>query len=276
MSEIFDRFDQLSFFDLPNATFSQVSVSGLTPSDKQGGATTNQSGQDHHLVNLSASQVNDLGLLTSGTFGQRGSTSSLSAALQKSLLNRLQAATDTTGSTLWLLIWKTRSTPSLRSIFRLAALEHLTSETDFTSWPITSVRDGKGGYLGGRIRKGQQSYDVLDVVAQLASWPTPQAMDALAPMEYERRLNHPSRPGRNVSGNLREVVTQCTPVRLTASGEMLTGCCAGTKSSGQLHPAHSRWLMGLPEEWDCCGVMAMRSFRRLRRRLSSAACKNSE
>lgn len=34
-------------------------------------------------------------------------------------------------------------------------------------WPTTSVRDVKGGFLGGRIRKGKWSTDVLDVAAQL-------------------------------------------------------------------------------------------------------------
>ena len=55
------------------------------------------------------------------------------------------------------------------------------------------------------------------------------------------------------------------PCRRTAFGEMQTGSCAGTGGGGQLNPAHSRWLMGLPAEWDDCAVMATPLSRRRRK-----------
>jgi hypothetical protein len=59
-------------------------------------------------------------------------------------------------------------------------------------------------------------------------------------------------------------MTSHGPARLTASGDLLTGSFAQMESGGQLNPAHSRWLMGLPPEWDACAPMATPSTRKSR------------
>tara|TARA_R110000868_G_scaffold284894_1_gene545326 strand:+ start:749 stop:1030 length:282 start_codon:yes stop_codon:yes gene_type:complete len=73
--------------------------------------------------------------------------------------------------------------------------------------------------------------------------------------------------GSKVQQQLQDFATICGPARLTVSGEMLTGSSAGMESGGQLNPAHSRWLMGLPQEWDDCAPTETLST--LKRRKSS-------
>ena len=91
----------------------------------------------------------------------------------------------------------------------------------------------------------------------LAGWPTPTTRDHKDGAQCD-----------NVPTNalLGRVVWLAEPARLTASGELLTGSGAGTRSGGRLDPAHSRWLTGFPPEWDDCAAMVTPLSRKSRRR----------
>lgn len=279
--------DQAILPGLNSVTFSPESVSGPTPCAAPDGRMAAPSGRVHAHANLSARQARAAGLLTSGTYGPLSTISSASAALQSSLENRLQAVTVLHGSTLYKLTWKRRATPAGRWIYALRASVRRISDSGFTGWPTPRV--GKNGG-NGRPDRPRGPNGRLEDVAPLASWVTPSARDwkdtpgmATERPDGRKRLDQlprqaalagwktpaatdDKRGGRITTGmtggSLAQQAKFAGPARLTASGEILTGFSAEMENGGQLNPAHARWLMGLPPEWDACAAMVTPLSRR--------------
>jgi hypothetical protein len=78
-----------------------------------------------------------------------------------------------------------------------------------------------------------------------------------------------SETGVDPDGSIRTRLDQLPrQAQLADYGETATGGTPATKSTGQLNPEYSRWLMGLPIEFSNCVDTAMQSYRKLRRNSS--------
>lgn len=281
-----------------SATFSPVSVDGPTPCALLECQTLSNVGQVARLASRSASQVSSSDSLTKDTLPQPSCGSYASALLQCSLANKLQLQLENTGSMIYSMSWKKKATPAGRQYCQRQASAPRTKETGFfserTFWNTPAASNGTRG--GSGITLGMTASS-LPQLAKMAAWPTPCANNNDRKACEDAALNMYRSDGTKIQQRLQDVAAIAawptpmandhrgsgptvirqdgkdrtydrldyaseqgikTATRITATGQVLTGLDAGMEDSGQLNPAHSRWLMGFPPEWDACAVTVTR------------------
>src|SRR5690606_26725033 len=270
---------QKTLWDTHNATSSQGSAAGRMPSGSPDGPTTGPYGPDPALASLTPRQALEKGMTTRGPYGGHGGGSSTSVDLQLSLASRLRQKLDVNGSPEYGLTWKQWDMPSGPPICALRASARRTLGSGYGGWRTPSGSDGEGGEMDILLaqREGYQPKLKLRDQAKLAGWPTPIEDDASNVTRQSGAFQSLARTAQ-IAGWLTPRADESASDRKQsgkpnlqglarmASGTMQSGSPAPTERRGALNPALSLWLMGFPEEWLSCGVRAMQSSRRSRRR----------
>ena len=193
-SEMSGMSDPTNCADIGRCICSRESAAGRSHCDSPESLTITPSSRALAPANLSARQAKELGLLTSGTYGQSCTTSSNSSSLGSSWGNKLQARLGSSGSILYRLIWKDRVTPGGLRISALRASVLRTSDRDCSGaakgWTTPQAHDthprGAGNRSNPKAGNACLAWD-----AQMAGWPTATVNDSRNGANATAKRNNP-------------------------------------------------------------------------------------
>jgi hypothetical protein len=231
------------------------------------GLTTDRCGQGAALASHFQSQEREPVKTIQGTCGPTSFASFAPVGPLSSWASRLQERLATVGSTELPLIWKEKTTPAGRSIFRLAPSMRRTSDSGSIGAPWPTPQAGtpsQNGYNEAGSTDFSRKVDVIVGVRQTpngprTTWPTPTVNDSRNGANATATRHTPC--SKHHSGT-----TLVDATRL--SGQTPNGEQAQTANRGVLNPEFVFWLMGFPKEWQASASRAMQLFRKWPQRSS--------
>ena len=126
------------------------------------------------------------------------------------------------------------------------------TEADATT-SADSPQDVVGDHVANSPTNAQDSQENV----LLSGWPTPMTPSGGRSVGIDKM----DATGRTVDGK-KHTASLEHAVRFAPLGETSNGSPAPTENRGQLNPAFTRWLMGLPAGWGDCAPTATRSSRK--------------